>query len=56
MPPLTAVRDSGRVLVLCASGGSAALAADTLRMMGYEELVIEGGMTGWKACGLPSES
>lgn len=53
--PLTAMRDGGRVLVLCASGGRAALAADTLRVMGYEALVIEGGMTDWKANGLPVE-
>lgn len=55
MTPLTAMRDDGRVLVLCASGGRAALAADTLRVMGYEALVIEGGMTDWKANGLPVE-
>ncbi|TGD61843.1 sulfurtransferase [Tabrizicola sp. WMC-M-20] len=55
MTPLTAMRDGGRVLVLCASGGRAALAADTLRVMGYEALVIEGGMTDWKANGLPVE-
>lgn len=55
VPPLTAMQGSGRVLVLCASGGRAALAADTLRVMGYEALVIEGGMSGWKASGLPVE-
>lgn len=52
---LTDTRGDGRVLVLCASGGRAALAADTLRVMGYQALVIEGGMSGWKASGLPVE-
>ena len=43
------------MLVLCAAGGRAALAADTLRVMGYQAQVIEGGMSGWKASGLPVE-
>ncbi len=53
---LTRVRGSGRVHVLCASGGRAALAADTLRRMGYDADLIEGGLGGWKSAGLPVEN
>lgn len=52
---LTELRGSGRVHVLCASGGRAALAADTLRRMGYDADLIEGGLGGWKSAGLPVE-
>lgn len=52
---LTGIRTSGRVHVLCASGGRAALAADTLRRMGYDADLIEGGLDGWKSAGLPVE-
>lgn len=52
---LTEVRGSGRVHVLCASGGRAALAADTLLRMGYDADLIEGGLGGWKSAGLPVE-
>lgn len=44
------------VLVLCAVGGRAALAAATLADMGYDARVIEGGFAAWKAAGLPSTS
>ncbi|KZY26317.1 MULTISPECIES: rhodanese-like domain-containing protein [Rhodobacterales] len=51
---LAAKRDgTGRVHVLCASGARAALAADSLRQMGYDTAVIEGGLAGWKDAGLP---
>ena len=51
---LAATRDgTGRVHVLCASGARAALAADSLRQMGYDTAVIEGGLAGWKDAGLP---
>lgn len=51
---LTAKRHgNGRVHVLCASGARAALAADSLRQMGYDATVIEGGMTAWKTAALP---
>ena len=53
---LTDLRGAGRVHVLCASGGRAALAADTLRRMGYDADLIEGGLGGWKSAGLPIES
>jgi rhodanese-related sulfurtransferase len=54
---LTAKRMSEcRVHVLCASGARAALAADTLRRMGYAATIIEGGMSGWKEAELPVKS
>ncbi len=56
-PALVARRDGGgRVHVLCAAGGRAALAADSLRQMGYAATVIEGGLTGWKEAGLLVET
>lgn len=53
---LTGLRGSGRVHILCASGARAALAADTLRRMGYDADLIEEGLEGWKSAGLPVES
>ena len=54
---LVAMRHSDRgVHVLCASGARAALAADTLKTMGYDATVIEGGLGGWKEAGLPVKS
>ncbi|CAM4045159.1 rhodanese-like domain-containing protein [Palleronia rufa] len=54
---LLAMRHSdGCVHVLCASGARAALAADTLRAMGYNAKVIDGGLGGWKEAGLPVTS
>lgn len=54
---LVAMRHSeGCVHVLCASGARATLAADTLRTMGYNAKVIEGGLAGWKVAGLPVKS
>ncbi|WP_299650781.1 rhodanese-like domain-containing protein [uncultured Jannaschia sp.] len=53
---LTERMGNGRVHVLCAAGGRAAMAADTLRRMGYDATVIEGGMAGWKKAGLPVET
>lgn len=44
---------NGRVHVLCASGARAALAADSLRQMGYDTTVIEGGLAAWKEADLP---
>jgi hypothetical protein len=38
---------------LCVPGASAALAADSLRQMGYGTTVIEGGLAGWKKADLP---
>lgn len=48
-------RGNAPILVLCAAGGRAALAADTLRDMGYDAKVIQGGIAGWKSAGLPVE-
>ena len=53
---LTKLRGAGRVHVLCASGGRAALAADTLRRMGHDADLFEGGLGGWKSANLPVES
>lgn len=54
---LVAMRHSERsVHVLCASGARAALAADTLRAMGYTAKVIDGGLGGWKEAGLPVQA
>ena len=51
---LTAKRDGGgRVHVLCASGARATLARHSLRQMGYDATVIEGGLEGWKKADLP---
>jgi len=50
---LTTAKAQGRkVHVLCASGGRAVLAAQTLNAMGYDATVIEGGLKGWKEAGL----
>jgi rhodanese-related sulfurtransferase len=54
---LVAMRHSeGCVHVLCASGARAALATDTLKTMGYNAKVIDGGLGGWKEAGLPVQS
>ncbi|MFD1910990.1 hypothetical protein [Halodurantibacterium flavum] len=41
---LTGMRRTGRVHVLCTSGGRGHLCADTLDAMGYESDLIEGGL------------
>ena len=44
------------VITTCAAGGQAALAAKTLKDMGFEDVrFIEGGFKGWSAAGLPTE-
>jgi rhodanese-related sulfurtransferase len=46
---------SGRVIVVCESGGRASLAALTLKDLGYENVgVLDGGLTAWKDAGLPT--
>ena len=41
-----------RTILHCASGGRSALAADTLRQLGYRNVAhLEGGINGWKAAG-----
>ena len=45
-----------RIILHCASGGRSALAASTLREMGYENVAhMDGGMKAWKEAGLPTE-
>ncbi len=54
---LKSAHSEGRpVMVLCASGGRAALTAATLTDMGYEAHVIEGGMKGWMNAGLETKT
>ncbi len=49
--------DSSRRIVLhCASGGRSALAAQTLRSMGYDDVAhLDGGLNAWKENGHPVE-
>ena len=43
-----------RLILQCASGGRSALAADTLRRMGYPNVAhLEGGLRAWQEAGLP---
>ena len=43
-----------RTIVVCASGARAALAAATLKSMGYEDVaVLDGGLKAWIDAGLP---
>lgn len=45
-----------RVILHCASGGRSALAAQTLKEMGYSNVAhLEGGFTAWKEQGMPVE-
>jgi rhodanese-related sulfurtransferase len=45
-----------RIVVYCAQGGRSALAADTLREMGFPDVAhVEPGFNGWAAAGLPVE-
>ncbi len=45
-----------RTILHCASGGRSALAADTLRSLGYRNVAhLEGGITAWKATEQPVE-
>ncbi len=44
-----------RMIVVCASGARASLAAATLKTMGYSDVVIlDGGLKGWTEAGLPT--
>lgn len=43
-----------RIILHCASGGRSALAAATLKQMGYENVAhMDGGIKAWKEQGLP---
>jgi rhodanese-related sulfurtransferase len=45
-----------RIILHCASGGRSALAAATLKQMGYENVAhMDGGIKAWKEAGLPTE-
>jgi rhodanese-related sulfurtransferase len=44
------------VITTCGGGGQAALAAKLLKDMGFERVaMIDGGTTGWRNAGLPTE-
>ena len=44
-----------RTIVVCASGARAALAAATLKTMGYDDVaVLDGGLKAWIDAGLPT--
>lgn len=43
-----------RIILHCASGGRSALAASTLKQMGYANVAhLDGGIKGWKEAGKP---
>jgi len=43
-----------RIILHCASGGRSALAASTLKQMGYENVAhLDGGIKAWKEAGMP---
>ena len=45
-----------RLILYCSWGGRSALAADTLRQMGYQAVAhLDGGLRAWKEIGLPVE-
>ena len=54
-PELTTQRDA-RIIVTCASGGRSMLAAQTLKSMGYTNVVnMAGGFNEWSKQGFPIE-
>jgi len=50
--------DRNRKLILhCASGGRSALAAATLKQMGYTDVChLDGGIKAWKEAGMPVQN
>ena len=51
-----ALDPSKRVILHCASGGRSALAAQTLKDMGYEDVAhMDGGIKAWKDAGKATE-
>lgn len=45
-----------KLVIYCAVGGRSALAAKTLKDMGYEDVTnLQGGFTGWTQAGKPQE-
>lgn len=51
---LTAAQGKLPVMVVCASGARAAMAAARLKEMGYDAQLVEGGLASWKKAGLPT--
>ena len=50
------LKDDKRIILHCASGGRSALAAQTLKQMGYTNVAhMDGGMKAWKENNLPVE-
>lgn len=44
-----------KLILHCASGGRSALAATTLKQMGYENIAhLDGGIKAWKESGMPT--
>ncbi len=49
-----ALAPDARIIVVCRSGARAALAAQTLEVMGYTDVaLLDGGLAAWQAAGLP---
>jgi rhodanese-related sulfurtransferase len=49
-----ALAPDARIIVVCRSGARAALAAQTLQVMGYTDVaLLDGGLAAWQAAGLP---
>ncbi|HEX6915705.1 MAG TPA: rhodanese-like domain-containing protein [Chitinophagaceae bacterium] len=45
---------NNRIILQCASGGRSALAAATLKQMGYNNIAhLDGGINAWKEAGMP---
>ena len=48
--------EAERLILYCGNSGRSALAADTLRRMGFDNVAhMAGGLKGWVAAGLPVE-
>ncbi|MFN3217384.1 MAG: rhodanese-like domain-containing protein [Acidimicrobiales bacterium] len=48
------LQPSRRIILHCAGGGRSALAADTLRSLGYGDVAhLTGGLAAWRHAGLP---
>ena len=48
------IANAKRIILHCASGGRSALAASTLRRMGYNDVAhLDGGFKAWKEAGKP---
>lgn len=46
-----------RLILHCASGGRSALAVQTLKQMGFQQIAhLDGGIKAWKEAGLPVEN